>query len=200
MTAMPVNSVGIVTAQDERVLAFTRTEAEALAHGHGLPATSVVPALYRPFDVRFMVYDKSVVTRLRLKVMRHMLAGMNIGVLVTRQTRDEWGVFASGHVCGHKACSAFDINTLVPLYLYHDGDVPKGLFDHENGRRPNLSAKFITEWLDRLKVTFVPDGRGDLRKTIGPEDIFFYAYAVFHSPTYRTRYAEFLKIGFPPCR
>ncbi|MYC54718.1 MAG: hypothetical protein F4X46_03955 [Chloroflexi bacterium] len=31
----------------------------------------------------------------------------------------------------------------------------------------------------------------------GPEDIFFYAYAIFHSPTYRERYAEFLKIDFP---
>ncbi|MDD5288641.1 MAG: hypothetical protein PHY28_05970, partial [Dehalococcoidales bacterium] len=30
-----------------------------------------------------------------------------------------------------------------------------------------------------------------------PEDIFNYTYAVFHSPTYRTRYAEFLKIDFP---
>jgi very-short-patch-repair endonuclease len=30
-----------------------------------------------------------------------------------------------------------------------------------------------------------------------PEDIFNYAYAIFHSPTYRTRYAEFLKIDFP---
>ncbi|MCY4146423.1 MAG: N-6 DNA methylase [Chloroflexi bacterium] len=31
----------------------------------------------------------------------------------------------------------------------------------------------------------------------GPEDIFYYAYATFHSPTYRERYAEFLKIDFP---
>ncbi len=30
-----------------------------------------------------------------------------------------------------------------------------------------------------------------------PEDIFHYAYAVFHSPAYRSRYAEFLKIDFP---
>ena len=29
------------------------------------------------------------------------------------------------------------------------------------------------------------------------EDFFNYAYAVFHSPTYRERYAEFLKIDFP---
>lgn len=41
------------------------------------------------------------------------------------------------------------------------------------------------------------DGRGDLEETFGPEDIFDYIYAVFHSPTYRERYAEFLKIDFP---
>ena len=34
-------------------------------------------------------------------------------------------------------------------------------------------------------------------KTFSPEDVFHYAYAVFHNPTYRTRYAEFLKIDFP---
>ena len=194
---MPVSSVGILTAQDKQALAFTRTEAEALAHGHGLPATTVVPALYRPFDVRFMVYDKSVVTRPRSEVMRHMLAGKNIGILVTRQTRDEWGVFATGHISGHKACAAFDINTLVPLFLYPNGDVPQSLFDHENGRRPNFSARFIAELSASTRMKFVSERRGDLRKTVGPEDIFHYAYAVFHSPTYRTRYAEFLKIDFP---
>jgi len=30
-----------------------------------------------------------------------------------------------------------------------------------------------------------------------PEDIFHYTYAVFYSPGYRSRYAEFLKIDFP---
>ena len=33
--------------------------------------------------------------------------------------------------------------------------------------------------------------------TFGPEDILAYIYAIFHSPTYRERYAEFLKIDFP---
>lgn len=36
----------------------------------------------------------------------------------------------------------------------------------------------------------LPDG-------LTPEDIFRYAYAVLHSPGYRSRYAEFLKIDFP---
>jgi predicted helicase len=46
-------------------------------------------------------------------------------------------------------------------------------------------------------MTFIPDGKGDLQATFGPEDVFNYMYAVFHSPTYRSRYAEFLKIDFP---
>jgi predicted helicase len=36
-----------------------------------------------------------------------------------------------------------------------------------------------------------------LKNTFGPEDVFYYAYAVFHSPIYRTYYAEFLNIDFP---
>ncbi len=32
---------------------------------------------------------------------------------------------------------------------------------------------------------------------ITPEDIFHYAYTIFHSLGYRSRYAEFLKIDFP---
>ena len=46
-------------------------------------------------------------------------------------------------------------------------------------------------------MNFIEDGKGDLQETFGPEDIFNYAYAVFHSPEYRSRYAEFLKIDFP---
>ena len=36
-----------------------------------------------------------------------------------------------------------------------------------------------------------------LGETPTPEDIFHYAYAVFHAPTYRSRYAAFLKTDFP---
>jgi predicted helicase len=38
---------------------------------------------------------------------------------------------------------------------------------------------------------------GDLTTTWGPEDVFHYMYAVFHSPEYRKRYAAFLKMDFP---
>ncbi len=91
---------------------------------------------------------------------------------------------------------------LAPLYLYPDTN-KKGLFDTNEpsnapgGRRPNLAPAFITDISNKLTMTFIPDGKGDLQHTFGPEDIFNYMYAVFHSPTYRERYAEFLKIDFP---
>ena len=55
----------------------------------------------------------------------------------------------------------------------------------------------MEEFAESVKLEFVADGFGDFKKTFGPEDVFHYIYAVFHSPEYRRRYAEFLKIDFP---
>lgn len=65
------------------------------------------------------------------------------------------------------------------------------------GRRPNLAPEFIADVSKRLGLSFVDDGQGDLETNFGPEDVFYYIYAVFHLPSYRERYAEFLKIDFP---
>ena len=82
---------------------------------------------------------------------------------------------------------------MFPLYLYPtEGEMQ--LFP---GRRPNLNPEFIKDFSARLGLEFINDGRGNLKETFGPEDIFNYAYAIFHSLTYRTRYAELLKIDFP---
>lgn len=39
--------------------------------------------------------------------------------------------------------------------------------------------------------------RDDQEQTFGPEDILAYMYAIFYSPSYRERYAAFLKVDFP---
>jgi len=124
-----------------------------------------------------------------------MLAHENVGLITTRQTRDNWDAHATQTIIGHKSLAAYDVNSVFPLYLYPTND---NLFDAaEEKRKPNLSPEFVRELSERLGLEFVPDGRGDLAETFGPEDIFHYAYAVFHSPTYRDRYAEFLKRDFP---
>ena len=64
-------------------------------------------------------------------------------------------------------------------------------------RQPNLSPAFVEAIAAKLGLRFVADYGGDLKTTFGPDDVFHYIYAVLHSPTYRERYAEFLKIDFP---
>jgi len=87
-----------------------------------------------------------------------------------------------------------EVNYLFPLYLYSaEGELP-GLHDSE--RRPNLADKFVADLEERLRMKFVPDGQGDLKRTFGPDDVFAYIYSVLHSPTYRERYSEFLKSDF----
>ncbi len=155
--------------------------------------------LYRPFDFRWLYYDPGLTSRPAEKVMRHLLAGENLGLVTTRQTKEEFGVLATTVIAGHKSCAAYDINTVFPLYLYPNGEeaAQAELVPVENGRRPNLAAAFIATFEARLKLTFVADGRGDLKKIFGPEDVFHYIYAVLHAPGYRARYAEFLKLDFP---
>src|SRR3972149_2749721 len=103
-------------------------------------------------------------------------------------------VFCATNIVDHVAVSSKTIDSALPLYLYPaEGEMQFG----GGLRRPNLNPDFIRDFSDKLKMKFIEDGKGDLKKTFGPEDVFNYAYAVFHSPTYRTRYAEFLKIDFP---
>src|SRR5206468_5832299 len=164
----------------------------------------VTDVLYRPFDERWIFYHDSVVWRTVRQVMTHFIGHHreNVGMILTRQTRDQWDAFATCVPIIHKALAAYDISSLFPLYLYPDGKLPDhDLFVREEPaekRRPNFSAAFIKDFYERLGVKFVLDGLGKPSKhIIGPELIFNYAYAVFHSPGYCERYAEFLRTDFP---
>lgn len=179
---------------------------------------NIVPILYRPFDVRYTYYTgrtRGFICMPRPEVMRHMLAGKNLGLCVGRQGQvvggDEWNLV----FCSHGIID-FNLfyrggNVNFPLYLYTESKQEKPLRGGgkvimmtllEPGagyatRRANLSREFVAALAEKLGLEYVPDGKGDLQATFGPEDVFHYIYAVFHSPTYRDRYAEFLKTDFP---
>lgn len=159
--------------------------------------------LYRPFDTRRMMYHSSVVWRTRDDVMRHLIGRDNLALIGSRSLeviRPYDQVFCTRQMIQHHTLSIKEVNSLFPLYLY---PTTGELFDtsewelSDKGRRPNLSRAFVAQFAAKLGLAFVTDGRGDLHHTFGPEDVFHYAYAVFHSPAYRTRYAEQLKIDFP---
>ena len=154
--------------------------------------SNIVRVLYRPFDFRWTIWNQHVAVHRRERVMRHMLGRQNIGIICTRQTRDEWGVLATRSVPAHKTCGAYDINFLFPLYLVAEADE---LDLGSNEERVNLSPPLLRQLSDALGLT--THRQSGLPAGLTPEDIFHYAYAVFHSPGYRSRYAEFLKIDFP---
>ena len=136
----------------------------------------------------------------RTEAMPHLLAGENVGLITTRQTKDEWGALATSNIIAHKTCSAYDINSLFPLYLYPGvGKADGALFRRwgKDGRTPNLDSGFVEQIAAATELRFVSDGRGDLRETLGPEDVLAWIYAVFHSPCYRERYEAQLKLDFP---
>ena len=165
-------------------------------------SANIRPCLYRPFDTRWLYYALGLTSRPAWEVMRHMLAGANIGLIATRQTSDKWDVLVTKDICGHKSCAAYDINSLFPLYVYPDCD-NTDLFEADqttgtsSGYRSNIDPMFITDLSADLKMSFIAIGKGDLKKSFGPEDVFNYIYGVFYSPTYRSRYDEFLRIAFP---
>jgi len=151
--------------------------------------------LYRPFDYRSIFYHEAVIERARFEVMRNMLAGKNLALTTTRQVTslDFNHALCTNSIAEYK-CISHDRNSYIfPLYLYP----VEGEMQFERGRRPNLNPEFIKAVSDKLGLKFIKDGIGDPKETFGPEDIFNYTYAIFHSPTYRSRYAEFLKIDFP---
>ncbi len=130
---------------------------------------------YRPFDERFTYNTGNSRGFLGWPVprlMRHMRNG-NIALITTRITKDKDTVFCTAHAIAHKSASAYDITYVFPLHLTDDA------------RRENLSPDFRA----------ILDSRYEHHYT--PEEILGYIYAVLHAPTYRTRYAEFLRIDFP---
>jgi predicted helicase len=70
--------------------------------------------------------------------------------------------------------SAADSTLVAPLYTYAD----------DSTQISNLKREIVSS----------------IEKIVGkiaPEDVFDYTYAVLHSPSYREKYKEFLKIDFP---
>ncbi len=162
--------------------------------------TNIKRCLYRPFDLKWLYYDVDLTSRSAFNVMRNLVHNQqNLALLVTRQlsTGSFHHVFVSSGLTDRDPLSVAtrERTQVFPLYLFTAGDDLLGQADEPP--QPNLAYQFIRELSARLSLKFLDNGKGDLMETFGPEDILHYAYAIFHSPTYRERYAEFLKRDFP---
>ena len=146
--------------------------------------------LYRPFDWRSIYYQKGFTSRPAFDVMRHLLDS-NLGMVLARQSKEPFAALCASCLCTHKIVAVYDRSSMFPLYLYPNPDE----LALQTERLPNFSTEFLKALAEKL--TLPQTKPHNLPEGITPENIFHYAYAVFHSPTYRERYAEFLKIDFP---
>jgi predicted helicase len=188
-------------AQDQWQYAAARSK---LATDHW--RTELVEVLYRPFDTRWTVFNRHVAVHRRVRVTRHLLAGENIALAIGRAGQvigqNEWSIlFCTRRITDFNLFRRGG-NNLFPLYLYPEAGSPQQRAKGYPGpeayhRQANLDTGFLDAVARKTQLLYLPDGAGDLRQTFGPEDILHYMYAVFHSSTYRARYAEFLKIDFP---
>ena len=220
--AMPVHSLGIATARDALTVHFSeddawktvmrfvalpveeaRTEfslgpdardwkvafAQADLKAAGPTQGRIAPMLYRPFDIRWTYYtgkSRGFHCMPRNEVMREMLRS-NLALSTTRAVeigRDFEHVMVSQHLTTLHTTSIKEVNYHLPLWLY-PSEAADLLDASAREKRPNLAPAFLADLTAKLG------------QALNPETILAYIYAVLYAPSYRTRYAEFLKRDFP---
>ena len=142
----------------------------------------IIPVLYRIFDERYSYFSnktKGFMAYPRYSLMRNFIFP-NIGLCLVRINRDFASTyFITNKVTDQTLLSPKDNDYVFPLYLYPEsGSI-------ETERRPNLDEHIWTQINTAIG------------KEASPEDIFDYIYGVLHSPAYRAKYKEFLKVDFP---
>lgn len=183
----------------------------------------IIHCTYRPFENKYIYFDRIVVDRPRKELVVNVKNKENLLLGIGRQGLAvgdiDWCLTTvSKHPVDANIFRRGGVN-LFPLYLYPDNSGQQTI-DQTTERTPNLNAKIITQIADKLGLAFVPDHEcipveysifveakidepfvrpedWGYHSCFTPIDVLDYIYAVLHSPSYREKYKEFLKIDFP---
>jgi predicted helicase len=154
---------------------------------------------FRVFDDRWIIYENKALKRDRGNLMKHFFKKDNLGLVSIKRSRsqDLWKyIFVSNLMTTEPTTiTALDNNFLFPLYLYPENTAQQTI-GLKAERIPNLNAEIVKQIADKQGFTFTNEKEAT-KDTFAPIDILDYIYAVLHSPTYREKYKEFLKIDFP---
>ncbi|MCK5460517.1 N-6 DNA methylase [Candidatus Gracilibacteria bacterium] len=164
--------------------------------------TYIYPISYRPFDTRYVFYEDRLIWRTVRRVMQPFLDGANVGLVTARTNKSENcdHFFVSKYIMETKCGERTTQSSIFPLYFY----------DEFVGKIPNLDDEIVLKIANKLNMRpdWIPECAQAVREgesaheldsleTFSPEDMLDYIYAVLHSPKYREKYKEFLKIDFP---
>ncbi|NOU37560.1 MAG: hypothetical protein HOO89_02520 [Ferruginibacter sp.] len=157
----------------------------------------IINFFYRPMDVRYILYEKHFLERNRFNVLKHIIKKENFALVCSKQsTRKEIDNIQIVNSPIELKFNSHDRNSnIFPLYLYPDNNKQQTI-DQSNDRKPNLNIEIVNEIAKKIGLTFTIE-KETTKATFAPIDILDYIYAVLHSPNYREKYKEFLKIDFP---
>lgn len=198
-----LNNVGIVTSKDSTLInndankLISNVEFFYKIKGNH---NYIKKISYRPFDTQYIYYDVKIIERAREKVMQHFLERENVGlVTVNRQplSNPTSYYFITSNIIsnGYIRSDSVSIDSILPLYLYNDKNIQLST-DTWIKRTPNLNEEIVQQIATGVGLTFTNE-KEQTQNTFAPIDLLDYIYAVLHSPSYREKYKEFLKIDFP---
>jgi predicted helicase len=155
---------------------------------------------YRPFDIKYIYYNNNFIERSRIETMQHLIKGTNVGIVFKLGNAEENSVSAmvSKTIIDFRSWSRPGMqggDYISPLYLYPE-TMGQQTIGQTNKRTPNLNTDIVNRIAEKLGLIFTTE-KETTNGTFAPIDILDYIYAVLHSPTYREKYKEFLKIDFP---
>ena len=181
------NSMGVTTGHDKELVSLQ-------------PFNTVtnVEYIYRPFDKVWLDYDLNKVVRPREKIMRNLIKDNKSLCLIKVNSSVDglFKTFVTSGITDKTLLSSKDNTNIFPLYLYKENN---GKEEHISNFNIELYEK-IAKGLNYLPCTddnILVDPTSEYNGVLYPQDLFDYIYAVLHSPSYRERYKEFLKIDFP---
>jgi predicted helicase len=115
-----VNSVGIVTANDDLYISTDRQvlKNQIIKRYQKIDESLIRPISYRPFDTRFLYNNVDMIERSRINVMKHFLRGENIGITTVRRikTGTRIGFFITNMVTDD-ALSGMSSSVVLPISI-----------------------------------------------------------------------------------
>jgi predicted helicase len=159
----------------------------------------IIKCGYRPFENRYIYFDRILVDRPRSELITHSKGKENILLGIGRQGlavgNIEWCLTTvSKHPVDANMFRRGGVN-LFPLYLYPENNGQQTI-EQATERKPNLNQEIVKQIAEILGLTFTNEKEGT-ENTFAPIDILDFIYAVLHSRKYRNEFKEFLKTDFP---
>jgi len=181
---------------------------------------------YRPFDNRWTFFTgkpKGFFAYSQNRIMRNLKSGNNYALISGRQGQAvgnmQWNLSFISNTISDQNIYYRGGGSVFPLYIYPETNGQQTI-GQSSKRTPNLNSEIVEQIAEKLGLIYNPNpknlfetGKDIILNAIknnpnmsapkssysllNPVDILDYIYAILHSPTYREKYKEFLKIDFP---